>query len=638
MARFARFFEGLQQDLKAFVYWCVIFAIFRFAFIAIYSSQIEGLFTADVFTSMWLGLRLSLKTTGILVLIGGVIATLPSIIFRKWPATFIRTLWHSLTSIFFAILFFARIPYYQIFNSGFNVMIINGMHDDKYAILMTVINEYQMLWRLPVAIVLGIVLAYVLKCFLKTPVIKFADVKFKKVVVLTTVLFIPVLWVFARYGGAFTYSKSINWESAARLKSNLLNEAILDDGQALYRVYVMKRKLAKDTNVNITIDELKKKIAVVGGNPNATTIDEAFKRMVVAPKIMQQPNNVVLIVGESFGLWPFMPQFKELGLVESTTKLQNSEHSFAVETMLAGGSGTMPSINVLLTGLPNTGIYENYQPNSYRTKYQMGIGYIMKKMGYKTIFWYGGFGGWQNLKNMVLAQSFDDFRCADEFKYTGGNSWGCPDAVLFDEMNKYIAKQGNEKVFHMVLTTNNHPPFIIDVDKEGFKRSEVIAKLPADIKNDAQTINELGHMWYTDKVIGAFVKTTEAVEPNSLFIITGDHSERFHFAKEQATKTRTAIPCVFYGKGITKEMFENVKVGVHNQLAGTIAELIAPAGFEYSAIMENMFKENVVYNYYLYADEREISNLSKDVVINNNAVESRLISSWRILKGNSFLK
>ncbi len=632
MSRFTRSFEGLQQDLKAFIYWCVLFTIFRFAFIYIYNSQIEGMFTAEVFKSLWLGLRLSLKTTGILVLLGGVLATLPSIISSKWPAATIRTAWHGLAAVFFSVLFFARIPYYQIFNAGFNMMIINGMHDDKYAILMTAINEYQMLWRLPAAIAVGVALAYVLKWIFKTPVIKFADVKYKKVAAICAVLIVPFLWVFARYGGAFTYSKSINWESAARLKSNLLNEAILDDGQALYRVYAMKRKLAKDTNVNITVEQLKKKIAAIGGNPNADTVDEAFKRKVSAPKIAQQPNNVVLIIGESFGLWPFLPQFKELGLVNQTIALQNSEHGFAIENMLAGASGTMPSMNVLLTGLPNTGIYENYQPNSFKTKYQMGIGYVMKKMGYKTIFWFGGFGGWQNFENMVLAQSFDEFRCADEFKYTGGNSWGCPDAVLFEEMNKYIAKQGDEKVFHMVLTTNNHPPFIIDVDKEGFKRSEVIAKLPADIKNDAQTINELGHMWYTDKVIGDFVKTTEAVEPDSLFIITGDHSERFHFAREQATKTRTAIPCVFYGKGITKEMFENVKVGVHNQLAGTIAELIAPAGFEYSAMLESMFNEKVVYNGHLYATEDGVNTLNKNKSVEDKVAEAKKVAAWRVLK------
>ena len=141
MERFARFFEGLQQDLKSYVYWCVVFSLLRFAFIAIYKSQIEGLFTAEVMQSMWLGLRLSLKTTGMLVLLGAVFATLPCIFFKNWKADKIRYAWHSLALIFFSILFFARIPYYQIFNNAFDMMVINGMHDDKYAFLMTAFNE-----------------------------------------------------------------------------------------------------------------------------------------------------------------------------------------------------------------------------------------------------------------------------------------------------------------------------------------------------------------------------------------------------------------------------------------------------------------------------------------------------------------
>jgi hypothetical protein len=90
LERFARFFEGLQQDLKAYAYWCFAFTLFRFAFITIYSSQIEGLFTADVMQAMWLGLRLSIKTTGMIVLLGAVFATLPSVIFKKWKADKIR--------------------------------------------------------------------------------------------------------------------------------------------------------------------------------------------------------------------------------------------------------------------------------------------------------------------------------------------------------------------------------------------------------------------------------------------------------------------------------------------------------------------------------------------------------------------
>lgn len=201
--------------------------------------------------------------------------------------------------------------------------------------------------------------------------------------------------------------------------------------------------------------------------------------------------------------------------------------------MLPNGSGTIAAVNVIVTGLPDTSLYENYYPNSMKDRYQSGIGYIMYQLGYKTVFWYGGFSSWQNIKNFVLSQSFDEFHCADKFSYIGGNAWDCPDKVLFDNINKYIAKQSvNEKVLHIVLTSSNHPPYTIDVDKECFPRNEVKKHLPNDIDSNEETLTELGHIWYADMCIGNFANDLKNINLKSMLVIAGDHLERFSFAKE----------------------------------------------------------------------------------------------------------
>ncbi len=423
MKYFSRFFYGLQQDFKAFLYWCLVFSVFRAIFILCYVEQLQGDTISEVLASMWLGLRLSLKTAGIIMLISAVAATLPGTLSKKWPSAKLRLLWHGCAAIFFSICFFARIPYYKIFNSAFNMMLINGAHDDKYAIFMTAVEQYQLLYRLPAALITGLLIAWILKKLWEhTATVNFFDFRHKRITMLLVIIGLPVFWIFVRYGGAFSYSSSINWESAARTKSNLLNEAILDDGQALYRVYSMKKMLDKTTDVNITPSELRKKIAASGGNKDANTISAAFTKTVTKPKLNRQPNNVVVIIGESFGLWPFLPEFRDLGLVNESLRLQGAADGAAVKYMLANGSGTIAAVNGIVTGLPDTGLYENYQPRSMQDKYESGIGYIMHKMGYKTVFWYGGFSGWQNIKKFVLAQSFDEFHCADEFSYTGGNA------------------------------------------------------------------------------------------------------------------------------------------------------------------------------------------------------------------------
>jgi len=638
MKCFARFFENVQQDLKTFIYWCLVFTIFRIVFIMVFSGQLNGNY-ADVPLALFLGLRLSLKTAGILALIGFVLATLPKIIFKAWPAKKIRILWHGLSLVFFSICFMARIPYYKIFNAAFNMMLVNGAHDDIKAIIVTAVEEYQLLWRLPLAIVLAAALIWLLnKALIKTPVMYFDKCKYKPLAAGATIVLIAVLCVFVRYGGAFNYANSINWESAARLKSTLLNEAVLDDGQALYRVRASIKKMAKANNVKISVEELRQKIALTGGKENAATFDEAFVHTVKQPKMQHQPKNVVLIVGESFGQWPFLPKFKDLGLVDNMLALQNSVQAAHINTMLAHGSGTITAVNGLLCGLPDNGIYENYQAISFQEKYTMGIGYIMHKLGYKTVFWYGGFPGWQNLKNFVLAQGFDEFHCADEFGYDGGNAWGCPDELLLRKVGGNMDKEpADKKVFHVVLTTSNHPPYTLDIDKIGFPRAAVRDKLPADISKDDKVLTELGHIWYADKTMGDFVKAAEKNHPDSLFIITGDHSERFDFAIEQDARTRSTIPCIFYGQGVQADWFAKNSVGCHMQLAGTLAELLAPAGFEYNAMMDSMLENNsFAFNHRLFAKEDKLEVLDKlaDKQQEEKIAAMRSISAWRMLKGN----
>ncbi len=637
MKYFARFFSDLQQDLKAFIFWCLIFSFFRAIFIAIYHTQLSDAASGEILVAMLLGLRLSLKTCGIIMLVGVAAATMPHTVSKKWPSDKIRLCWHSIALMFFTVCFFVRIPYYDIFNSGFNMMLINGMHDDIYAILITAIEEYQLLYRLPVALLTGGILIWLLKNFLQhTGIIDLTQQRYGKVWAAIIITLLPVFWIFIRYGGAFSYSMSVNWESAARTKSNLLNEAILDDGQALYRVYITKVMLEKVTDVNISLPDLKHKITLLGGNPESDSLSKAFERTVVQPKLNYQPHNIVLIIGESFGLWPFLPQFENLNLVGESFKLQQSSNGASVKHMLPNGSGTIVAINGIVTGLPDTGLYENYQPNSMRDKYQSGIGYIMHQLGYKTVFWYGGFSGWQNIKNFVLAQSFDEFHCADEFDYRGGDAWGCSDKDLFSYISQHIAAQPeSEKVLHVVMTTSNHPPYTVDVVREGFAKEQVRAKLSEDIDNDNDTLTELGHIWYTDQVIGQFAENLKKLNPGSLLIVTGDHSERFGFAKEQQIKTLSAVPCIFYAPGVQQEWFKNT-AGCHIQIAGTMAELIAPVGFKYMAFLPNMFTEQTVFNHRLYADKDDIELLAKNEEVRNTADCARSIAAWRILKGDKY--
>ena len=99
------------------------------------------------------------------------------------------------------------------------------------------------------------------------------------------------------FGGAFNSDSGVPWESAARTRYTLLNEAILDDGQALYRAYSTHRRATERALRSVSPEELRQAIQVLGGNPQAATLDEAFTRKTVGTPLVHRPHHVVVILG-----------------------------------------------------------------------------------------------------------------------------------------------------------------------------------------------------------------------------------------------------------------------------------------------------------------------------------------------------
>ena len=105
-SRFTVFLRQLQSDLKGFVWFNVLFFLFRIAFILLFGSQlVQGLFTADTAAALWIGMRMSLKTAGAIMLLGAVLSTVPKLFFRKWKADTIRYYWYALCNFVFTIFF-----------------------------------------------------------------------------------------------------------------------------------------------------------------------------------------------------------------------------------------------------------------------------------------------------------------------------------------------------------------------------------------------------------------------------------------------------------------------------------------------------------------------------------------------------
>ena len=63
-----RFLRSIQQDAKLFIDIYILLMLFRCAFLVIYSGQLGNAGAGDIAEALWLGARISLKTTSFLVL------------------------------------------------------------------------------------------------------------------------------------------------------------------------------------------------------------------------------------------------------------------------------------------------------------------------------------------------------------------------------------------------------------------------------------------------------------------------------------------------------------------------------------------------------------------------------------------
>ncbi|MFA6472226.1 MAG: LTA synthase family protein, partial [Candidatus Latescibacterota bacterium] len=226
-----------------------------------------------------------------------------------------------------------------------------------------------------------------------------------------------------------------------------------------------------------------------------------------------------------------------------------------------------------------------------RKPFPTSLGEIFRNLGYRTRFFYGGYPTWQRIMDFTAAQGFDEVYDATFIApSTSKNAWGVDDEALFQLAAEKI--KDDRPSLNVILTTNDHPPFHIDVKSKGF----TLEKVPDDIAplwKGTLTMKMVGHIWYTDHCIGNFIREMEKRISLPLFAITGDHYSRRYINASPAFFEKSAVPLILYGKETLKGIeLPPGAAGSHLDITPTLVELTAPKGFSYHSLGENILAQN----------------------------------------------
>lgn len=655
ISRWQHFVQNSIQDLKVFLFFCVLLSLFRSAFIVLlqgYLGANSGV--GDIWQALYYGARLSMKTAGVAMLLAFLFATLPNTVLRTERFEKFRLISGAVFLTLLTVLYFARFVYYQEFHSGFNHLIFNALHDDQSALYHTVVQQYQLWPRSFAAVLLSAALIWSLRKWLAwcatDRVVRFlTEQSWPMRMALCALLFLFA--VFVRFGGSLTYAKSLHWENCSLSKDAFLNEAILDDVQALYRGYSIKKRIETGTAEGVHPEKLQAYLHSYR-NEALPKLDDYLLRHAAGARIAK-PRQIFLILGESYAQWPLWDEYADLHIADGLREIQSRENAVSVRCFLPNGAFTPMAANAIISGLSDVNIYPNHQEESYRGVYATALAPQMKRLGYKTCFWYAGFSAWERIRDFALAQGFDEFHSASDFPYKSGNVWGADDAYLFDAIRTYLEQNDTAPTMHVILTVSNHAPYSVDLQATGFPEEKVKVALAArNVTADPDLLRRLGHYWYTDRQIATFVKDAESRDPEgSLFVITGDHADRTNIEKQPDLFTRYAIPLVIYNRGgINRKLFPSNTAGGHVNLGATLIELIAPQGFAYHSLGDSLFSSQVGFNHTVWMTANAIGQIETDrsdtLQLNMNIAQERkkaieelkrmrTISWWRTMRGNA---
>ncbi len=600
--RLNTYFANIQRDLRLFLVLLAVICLYRLYFMGWMSSFMGADVTAgDLLQANWTGLRLSLKSAGAVTLVSFLFVTLPGLIRPEWSFARLRLAIGTIGSFLLAVLFQARFPYYQEFHMTYGLQVLQGWHDDRQALFMTMVQEYGLPWRLLIAIGLTVICWYILKKILARqtiPVPMFATAVRKGVFILTLVLATAFFAVFCRFGGGVNYATGINWENAGTTKDDFLNECILDDFQAMYRAQASEKKMKAGNISGVHRENIRMYAQQIAGHTDLQSSDLTPYLTRTAPGAkIAKPKHIFIILGETWAQWPLLDKYADLHAMDGLKSLIREDNCYYTPSFMPNGDFTSAAITGVITGLSEVNIRVNYQPRSFKEVYPTSIAPQFQKLGYQVDFWYGGTPVWDNIGKLAVAQGFDHFYGYPDFHAEKTNTWGTKDENLFNALAETLADE--PPTVHVIMTTSNHPPYNIDVTAEGFDLEGTKAKVRELIPDETdpdQLALELGHYWYMDKVVTSFVRDTMQKYPDSVFVITGDHAVRSNPGPHPTMFEFQSVPFVLCGQGITKTILPQNAVGGHTGIAPTLIELIALQGFTYESIAAPVGKVPVAFN------------------------------------------
>ena len=603
---FSLFFAGLQQDLKLFLFAPILSALFRLVFIEVYGTEKSpfghGRKWRECFRfGFWWGM----DWHAYVFLVSMVLVSLPSAFLPAYfaVADTVRLAGIVLYGLVLYTAFVGRMIFYYHFHDIYNPTLFLGGNADKRNFLdiffhqnhgALILLSYVPFVLFAAALAHGLLmlpsLAYPAALASAAPVVRYAV---HTVIFLAAVLF----FYYMRYGGTLNHRRKPEWdEMPVAVKEDVFfAKAAWDD---LVRLEFLCKLPPKELLTHTDAQARPVMEAVV---PQASWQREdnplaAFVREAKGAKIAQ-PSHIFFLLGESYYQAPMDAPFAKLHIMDRGKAFFGDPHTFSLSTCLSAGIISQPSLVSLLTGFYDANLEFN-ETDAFWQPWRddalaISLPQQLKKLGYRSVFWYGGSLNWGSLVQFLPALGFDasmdGIACSPDAPRTWLGVYD--DVVLSDAARRIPQMDDGQPVFHMLYTTSVHGPFTIPVAQYGYDAEKIMPDVPEAFRHDRMWQRKLGCYWYADQALMDFVQAMQERYPDALFIVTGDHAMLnlpydigLMPRKEATLRECHSTTLGIHHRDLSQTWFAGNTIGGHMNILPTLMELIAPAGHRYVSL------------------------------------------------------
>ena len=602
-----QFFLSLQQNIKLMLWAPILSTIFRIIFMIVYNPYPtwKGRWKS-VLGSLRYGFWWGMDFDAYVFLLSLVLVTLPALLFDGYHQIedVVRLVGLTIYSCVLYAAFAGKMIFYKHFHDTYNYMVHYGKHAEKHNLIDVFFNQDRGALVLVGFIPVAIISWFVGHAFLSLPSIPYPAIDSIWLTVVWNILLVIVFVIgfyWFRYGGTLSHDDKPEWDTIPTIVKEdiFFARATVPDLCALETVYknpLRSEYTASEEEIHDAINrivpsEYKDKWQQFS-NPLY-----AFKRIAKGPKI-RKLKHIFFIVGESIPQWSLDETHKLLNICPGLWDFKSQSHTIQIPNFLPAGNVSRPSIVSLMSGIYDAGLEINERESFWSGAFPTSFAYQMKRLGYQTIYWYGGNASYGNFNHFGKAQGFDRVESASIF--CGPNApktWvGVYDHVFLENIEQQI-KSLEHPTFHFIYTTSNHGPYKMEDSLLDYDPKKVMPEVGADLWSNKTRNKQLATYRYSDKAIFNFVNAMKETFPDSLFVITGDHSNLFGslnntslIHRDYTFRDTFCTVGLLQHPDLNREMITTTK-GTHMSLMPTIIEAIAPKGFEYYSITPSLFDE-----------------------------------------------